>query len=125
MEKLINLLNAYEDDRWEVIDDWLTEEEREQWAVVEEIPTWRALNGHVRHINANTVAYDRYTFDTYICSKNYWFIKRLFEHNKINLKAEWLVNLASELWMEVSEWIVYMVLSLEYDPIRRLIDILN
>lgn len=125
MEKLIDLLNAYENERWEVIDDWLTEEEREQWLVIEEKPDWRAYCGHVWHINANTVAYDRYTFDTFVISRNYWFIRWLIENDKINLKAQWLVSLAEQLWMEVSDSIVYMVLSLEYDPIRRLISILN
>ena len=83
MEKLLKLINEYEESRWKVIDDWLTEEERENWAVVEEQPTRKEYEWHLRHCNANTVAYEKDTFDYRALSKKYWFIEWLFQWNKI------------------------------------------
>ena len=74
MEKLLKLINEYEDSRWKTIDDWLTEEERESWVVVEEQPLRKEYKWHLRHCNANTVAYEKNTFDAYALSKIYGFI---------------------------------------------------
>ena len=82
MEKLIKLLNEYEESRWTIIDDWLTEEERENWAIIEETPMWSEYEWHLRHCNANKVAYEKDTFDAYALSKKYWFISWLVKEHK-------------------------------------------
>lgn len=83
MEKLLKLINEYEESRWTMIDDWLTEEERENWAIIEEQPTRKEYQWHLRHCNANTVAYEKDTFDYRALSKKYWFIKWLVDNQKL------------------------------------------
>ena len=80
MEKLLKLINEYEESRWEVIDDWLTEEERENWAIVEESHTRKEYKWHLRHCNASTIAHEKDTFDAYALSKKYGFIRWLLEN---------------------------------------------
>lgn len=80
MEKLLKLINEYEESRWNTIDDWLTEEERENWSIIEETPMWREYEWHLRHCNANTVAFEKDTFDAYALSKKYGFIRWLLEN---------------------------------------------
>ena len=80
MEKLLKLINEYEESRWDTVDDWLTEEERENWAVIEELPTWSEYEWHLRHCNANKVAYEKDTFDAYALSKKYGFVRWLLEN---------------------------------------------
>lgn len=84
MEKLLKLINEYEESRWTTIDDWLTEEERENWAIVEEKPMWSEYEWHLRHCNANKVAYEKDTFDAYALSKWYGFIEWLVNWHKID-----------------------------------------
>jgi hypothetical protein len=84
MEKLLKLINEYEESRWETIDDWLTEEERENWAIIEETPTRKEYEWHLRHCNANTVAFEKDTFDAYALSKKYGFIRWLVKNDKID-----------------------------------------
>lgn len=83
MEKLLKLINEYEESRWNVIDDWLTEEEREAWIVSEEQPTRKEYEWHLRHCNANTVCFEKDTFDYRALSKKYWFIEWLWEEKEI------------------------------------------
>lgn len=119
MEKLIKLLNEYEESRWKTIDDWLTEEERENWAIIEETPMWSEYEWHLRHCNANKVAYEKDTFDAYALSKWYGFIKWLV--------AEWKIDFSHIrifAWYDLYETIL-MLLVVKENPISALISILN
>jgi len=119
MEKLLKLINEYEESRWEIIDDWLTEEERESWAIVEESPTRKEYEWHLRHCNANTVAYEKDTFDGYALSKKYGFIKWLVENDKIDFDKFPQV-------MEYSDYeSLLMILSISDTPIEDLISMLK
>ena len=125
MEKLLKLLNEYEDSRWTTIDDWLTEEERENWAVLEEYPTWKELNWHIRHCNANTIAYEKETFDAYVLSKRYGFIKRLTDNHRLETN-DTLKNAILEQVKEWHEWEAYTQwLALSDNPISDLITYLS
>ena len=125
MEKLLKLINEYEESRWTTIDDWLTEEEREDWAIIEETPLRSEYEWHLRHCNANKVAYEKDTFDYRALSKRYWFVKRLCDRDMLEPKEiyqkavldaikEW------EEWKAYTQWIV-----LEDNPIQYLLSILK
>ena len=130
MEKLLKLINEYEESRWTTIDDWLTEEERESWAIIEETPMWSEYEWHLRHCNAKTVAYEKDTFDHWALSKKYWFIQRLVEKEKLKrYPKELKTAIISKAWMLECEWYsdsdsLLMKLAIENDPIRYLISIL-
>lgn len=126
MEKLLKLINEYEESRWEVIDDWLTDEEREEWWAIEyENDRWREYKWHLRVANANTVAFERDTFDYYAISKKYWFIKWLVK--------KWLLE-PKEIYQEaildqIKEWHEYEAylqrINLQDEPIQYLISMLK
>ena len=126
MEKLLKLINEYEESRWEVIDDWLTDEEREEWWAIEyENDRWREYKWHLRVANANTVAFERDTFDYYAISKKYWFIKWLVK--------KWLLE-PKEIYQEaildqIKEWHEYEAylqrINLQDNPIQYLISMLK
>ena len=126
MEKLLKLINEYEESRWTIIDDWLTEEEREAWVVNEETPLRKEYEWHLRHCNANTVAFEKDTFDYYAISKKYWFIKWLVDNDKIDLDE---VADRMENWMNTDNSCdvanVIMDLSISGDPISDLISMLK
>ena len=127
MEKLLKLLNEYEESRWNVIDDWLTDEEREEWWAIEyEENRWREYKWHLRLANANTVAFERDTFDYYAISQKYWFIKWLVDNDKIDLDE---VADRMESWMNTDNSCdvanVIMDLSISKDPISDLISMLK
>ena len=125
MEKLLELINEYEESRWTTIDDWLTEEEREAWAIIEEKPMWSEYEWHLRHCNANKVAYEKATFDYRAISKKYWFIKWLVKR--------WLLE-PKEIYQEaildqIKEWHEYEAylqrINLQDNPIQYLISMLK
>jgi hypothetical protein len=134
MEKLLKLINEYEESRWETIDDWLTEEEREEWAIIEEKPMWSEYEWHLRHCNAKTVAYEKDTFDAYAISKRYGFIKWLVDWHKIDS-----FKLNTKRYEEFEEYKLanyktvsdeykdklHMILSISENPISDLISILE
>ena len=75
MEKLLKLLNEYEDSRREIIED-------EEWAEI--TPTWRVEWWYIRHCNARSVMFEWGMFDGYIVSKKYGFIKWLLTNDKLD-----------------------------------------
>lgn len=119
MEKLLKLINEYEESRWKVIDDWLTEEERENGAVLEEKPLWSEYEWHLRHCNANKVAYEKDTFDYRALSKKYWFIRWLIKN--------WYTTLEHWNWFNnsVSEKSLITICAISDDPIKTLIQYLS
>ena len=134
MEKLLKLINEYEESRWETIDDWLTEEERENWAIIEEQPTRKEYQWHLRHCNAKTVAYEKDTFDAYALSKKYGFIKWLVNWHKIDSlklntkRYEEFEDYKLAKYKTVSDEYIdklHMILSISDTPISDLISILD
>jgi hypothetical protein len=124
MEKLLKLINEYEESRWNTIDDWLTEEERENWAIIEETPTRKEYEWHLRHCNANTVAFEKDTFDAYALSKKYGFIRWLVKNDKIDRER------INDRWWDMSihftdEELFIMSLSISNTPIEDLITYLS
>ena len=77
MEKLLNLLNQYEES---MIDKDL--EEEEDW-IIEYAKVWKEYKWHLRFNNANTVQFPDEMFDYYALSREYWFIRWLLNHWKI------------------------------------------
>lgn len=125
MEKLIKLLNEYEDSRWTMIDDWLTEEERENWAIIEEQPTRKEYQWHLRHCNAKTVAYEKDTFDAYALSKKYGFIRWLNDRDMLKPKEIYQQAILDQI-KEWHEWEAYTQwLALSDNPISDLISMLK
>ena len=120
MEKLLKLINEYEESRWNIIDDWLTEEEREEWWSIEyENDRWREYKWHLRLANANTVAFERDTFDWYAISKKYGFIRWLVKN--------WHTTLEHWNWFKnsVSEKSLITVCAISDDPIKTLMNYLS
>lgn len=119
MEKLLKLINEYEESRWKIIDDWLTEEERENWAIIEETPTRKEYKWHLRHCNAKTVAYEKDTFDAYALSKKYGFIRWLVKN--------WHTTLEHWNWFKntVSEKTLITVCAISDEPIKTLMNYLS
>ena len=125
MEKLLKLINEYEESRWTVIDDWLTEEERESWAIIEEKPLRSEFQWHLRHCNANTVAFEKDTFDYRALSKKYWFIKRLCNNDLLEPKEVYQIAILEQI-KEWEEWRAYTQrIVLADKPIQYLISILK
>ena len=134
MEKLLKLINEYEESRWTTIDDWLTEEEREAWAIIEEKPMWSEYEWHLRHCNANTVAYEKDTCDAYALSKKYGFIEWLVNWHKIDSlklntkRFEEFEDYKLAKYKTVSDEYIdklHMILSISNNPISDLISILD
>lgn len=125
MEKLLKLINEYEESRWETIDDWLTEEEREEWAIIEETPMWSEYEWHLRHCNANKVAYEKDTFDAYALSKKYGFIRWLNDRDMLKPKEIYQQAILDQI-KEWHEWEAYTQwLALSDNPISDLISMLK
>lgn len=125
MEKLLKLINEYEESRWETIDDWLTEEERESWAIIEETPMWSEYEWHLRHCNANKVAYEKDTFDAYALSKKYGFIRWLNDRDMLKPKEIYQQAILDQI-KEWHEWEAYTQwLALSDNPISDLISMLK
>jgi hypothetical protein len=125
MEKLLKLINEYEESRWETIDDWLTEEERENWAIIEEQPTRKEYEWHLRHCNAKTVAYEKDTFDAYALSKKYGFIRWLNDRDMLKPKEIYQQAILDQI-KEWHEWEAYTQwLALSDNPISDLISMLK
>lgn len=126
MEKLLKLLNEYEESRWETIDDWLTEEEREEWWSIEyEEDRWREYKWHLRLANANTVAFERDTFDAYAISKKYGFIRWLNDRDMLKPKEIYQQAILDQI-KEWHEWEAYTQwLALSDNPISDLISMLK
>ena len=125
MEKLLKLINEYEESRWTTIDDWLTEEERENWAIIEEQPTRKEYQWHLRHCNAKTVAYEKDTFDAYALSKKYGFIRWLNDRGMLKPKEIYQQAILDQI-KEWHEWEAYTQwLALSDNPISDLISMLK
>ena len=125
MEKLLKLINEYEESRWTVIDDWLTEEEKESWAIIEEKPLRSEFQWHLRHCNANTVAFEKDTFDYRALSKRYWFVKRLADRELLEPKEIYQKAILEQIkkWEEYRAYIQRIVLA--DNPIQYLISMLK
>ena len=136
MEKLLKLLNEYEESRWNLIDDGLTDEERENWIINEETPLWSEYEWHLWHCNANTVAFEKDTFDAYALSKRYGFIQWLLRewyiieysavYSPIEWRTIWFTNWVTITTVNDSIFdslIAYIATS--ENPISDLINLLN
>ena len=115
MEKLLELLNEYwgwsfeleiDDDTWE--------------------PTWWIVDAH-----QDTFEVTSYYITMQIISKRFWFIERLVENNKIDLKEFhrlcWIINQDSEYWNWTPQDYeqVIMYLSISDTPIDDLVSLLK
>ena len=87
-------------------------------------PTW--IDIRKQYFDAgNITRADRMMYE-YLCSKYFWFIKRLVDNDKIDLNKDAFISLASELWCTAKdEKIVLMVLSISDTPIEDLISYLK
>jgi len=103
MEKLLNLLQEfYWENRKFSNDDWLL-----------------TMTNWVENLSG---AYAQ----TYIISKQGWFIKWLVENDKIDLENEELISLMSELWERRNPVkCLLMLLSIQDEPINFLVSILK
>ena len=108
MEKLIELLNEYEK-------SWLNEfelEKYEEWWYCEW--NWRIFKGNWENNNELT-PYE-------LCSKQYWFIKRLVKHFMFNMtKIDARIALSD---FNATDRML-MALAISEDPITLLIDCLE
>jgi hypothetical protein len=102
MEKLIELLNEYDKEKW--------------------LHTfWKMTQSNKIQIYGKWVC-----SESYLYSKSYGFIKWLVENDKIDFSKDAFVSLASELWCTAyDEKIVLMVLSISDTPIDLLCSLLK
>lgn len=112
MEKLIALLNEYENKDLEL----------EEW---EESNARTENNWHLRFNGASKVQFDTYMFDSLALSKKYWFIQWLVENEKIDLETAliWLESNDRTSYTETEE--LLMLLSIQDEPIKFLCEILK
>jgi hypothetical protein len=116
MKKLLQLLNEYEESRWSIV-----AEDSEEYQAA---PTWLESDGHVRHINANKVAYEKDTFDAFALSNKYGFIKWLTENGYIEFKDHRAYLVENE--PKGHEYKVYLIhLAMSDDPIQELLSLLK
>lgn len=120
MEKLIELLNEYENRDLEL----------EEW---EESNARTENNWHLWFNGANKVQFDTYMFDSLALSKQYWFIKWLVENEKIDFENRDLKDKYMEYFERYPyrpytdfslEWLI-MLLSIQDEPIQFLVSILK
>jgi hypothetical protein len=115
MEKLLDLLNEYENKDLEL----------EEW---EESNARTENNWHLRFNGANKVQFDTYMFDSLALSKQYWFIKWLVENEKIDYEKvrSWEWNGSRWHFETVQpEYYIIMLLAIQDEPIEFLISILK
>ena len=123
MEKLIDLLNEYENRDLE-LGEW------------EESNARTENNWHLWFNGANKVQFDTYMFDSLALSKKYWFIKWLVENEKIEYRK--IIEKEIEVWfklvrikdypnkiMEEDVEELLMLLSIQDEPIEFLVSILK
>lgn len=104
MEKLLDLLNQYEES---MIEKDL--EEEEDW-IVEYGKVRKEYKWHLRFNNANPVQFPDEMFDYYAISKEYWFIRYLINRRIVNY------------WIE--DGLLSYLAKLE-NPIAKLITLIN
>ena len=123
MEKLIDLLNEYENRDLE-LGEW------------EESNARTENNWHLWFNGANKVQFDTYMFDSLALSKQYWFIKWLVENEKIEYRK--IIEKEIEVWFKLVRIKDYpnkikeedveellMLLSIQDEPIEFLVSILK
>ena len=113
MEKLIDLLNQYEES---MIDKDL--EEEEDW-IIEYGKVRTEFNWHLRFNNANTVQFPDEMFDYYALSMKYRFIRWLIKN--------WYTTLEHWSWFQntVSEKSLITICAVSDDPIQTLLTYLK
>ena len=113
MEKLLNLLNQYEES---MIDKDL--EEEEDW-IIEYGKVRTEFNWHLRFNNANTVQFPDEMFDYYALSMKYRFIRWLIKN--------WYTTLEHWSWFQnsVSEKSLITICAVSDNPIQTLLTYLK
>jgi hypothetical protein len=122
MEKLIELLNEYQ--KWKEKSGWTDDnfkwEKNYKWSISrydeDDIREWENL------YNDTAIAY--------LISKSFWFIQRLVEQNKIGISKSWIDELPAMYAydydsIECKTDRLLMILSIQDEPIRFLINILK
>ena len=102
MEKLIELLNEYDEDGWFMNGNYLTP----SWCDVYGMPCWES----VEHC---------------IISKSYWFIKWLVENEKIDDVEYECMGTDDMKYNYSKEEVLLMLLAISDEPIKFLISILK
>lgn len=116
MQKLLELLNQYDDEEGKDLYEWEIE-----W---EDIIWYNRFWGWYETIDVSKSA---------IISKRYWFIERLVKKDKIDFEhMSWHWRIISYLTDEknykrndIKEWVVLMLLSIQEEPINFLISLLK
>lgn len=100
MEKLIKLLNEYDNNNWWVTDYWALFNRMNEWISDAE--------------------------DLQVISKKFWFIERLVKNDKINKNySEWLPAITKNWFLMEWETALLMILSIQDNPIEYLCSILK
>lgn len=129
MEKLLKLINEYEEE-WIIFDEV---DDEECFVDVHPCTLWTEYNWHLWFNNANKVQFDKWMFDRVAISKEYGFIQWLVENDKIDVnkvKKEFYNNICiTEYWDEDrvmwDDNLVIAVLSISDSPIKFLCSILK
>lgn len=82
MEKLLKLINEYEEE-WIIFDEV---DDEECFVDIHPCTLWTEYNWHLWFNNANKVQFDKWMFDRVAISKEYGFIKWLVDNDKIDRK---------------------------------------
>ena len=125
MDKLIELINEYEEE-WIIFDEV---DDEECFVDVHPCTLWTEYNWHLWFNNANKAQFDKWMFDRVAISKDYGFIKRLVDNDKIeenNLSLKVFQNIFWGGFVEVSTYeVLLMLLATSDTPIEDLISYLK
>ena len=127
MEKLLKLINEYEEE-WIIFDEV---DDEECFVDIHPCTLWTEYNWHLWFNNANKVQFDKWMFDKIAISKEYGFVEWLIEQDKINMEK---VPMRCELYYQ-TRWIPWnvtddtdiliMLLAIQPKPIEFLIELLK
>lgn len=135
MEELLKLINEYEEE-WIIFDEV---DDEECFVDIHPCTLWTEYNWHLWFNNANKVQFDKWMFDRVAISKEYGFIKRLVDNDKIDKRKidTRLVRHVDSHYDEDWYWVensyedysdtdaLLMLLSIQDKPIEFLISILR
>lgn len=108
MEKLLKLINEYDDSTF---DEPILEEGEPEWIIIPH-PVWKEYRWHLWFNNADIVRFPDEMFDYYACSHRYGFIQWLVENKKIQENyADLIQELATKsnpvkhlIWLLEKRW---------------------
>ena len=135
MNELLKLINEYEEE-WIIFDEV---DDEECFVDIHPCTLWTEYNWHLWFNNANKVQFDKWMFDKVAISKEYGFIKRLVDNDKIDFEKYRIMDTRKYLHQHIIGNVCYVdiradvpnyefilaLLSIQDNPIEFLCDIIK